>query len=260
LKYDWLSAISKMHFPLLTYINTFPVPLSGECRLLGIDDARAVWIEAYSEQEGVQSCCLSFDGETRHPANSGRSTLQPPALHRPRSAWQTMRLNFAGARHRGERARDLVDQMAHPLTPGERDLLIKTYGIAVPPPLLIGWIESYALAEAQIAPHVFCVCRRLRAAYGLLTPQAESDGTLCNYDSAVIHVAHLYPVDAPIDELIGHLPGAMLLRPLDCQAFDRHLFILDGGSDANAPALHLWQIEAEADLDEDTREQRKLYG
>ena len=251
-----------MHFPLLTHLSTIPLPLSADCHLLGIDDDRSIWIESYSEQAGVQSCQLSFTGEIRQITDerSEKSTFQPPRLHRSQSAWQTTHLNFAGARHRGDRARDMVDQMAHPLTPGERDLLTSTYGFGVPSPLLIGWIESYGLAEAQLTPHVFCICRRLRAAYALLTAQTEADGTQYNYDSAVIHVAHLYPVDAPIDELIGHLPGVSPLRPLDCQAYDRHLFILDGGTDTNAPTLHIWHIEAETISDEDLHEQHRLHG
>jgi hypothetical protein len=171
-----------------------------------------------------------------------------------------MALNFAGARHRGIRAEERIDELAHPMTLPEKMQVAAHLGLAIPAPMILGWIESYSLAEATLSKGVFCVCRRLRIAYALPQKARDADGATIDYDSAPLHLAHFYlpnaHEDMPLDGLLRQLPDAALHRPMDCMVVGGHLLVADGGDADHSARLHLWAITTG---DADERERRKLY-
>lgn len=261
--------------PPLTYLHSLPLRHPGDCNLLGVTPDMIIYVEeTYGAEGWVAQHALKTDGTMLDTVDEegGRLTdLQPlelpESIQRPRSGWHTMKLNFGGARHRGMSAVERISDIVHPLSPPEKTLLIDHFDLAIMPPLLLGLAESYVLAEAQLVqPDVYVVCRRLRAAYRLSEPQHDEDKQLYDYDSSILHVAHIHHnsqhAQPPLGEMLQSLPGTVLKRPMDCLIAQKHLFIAEGGHGDEPSQLHIWHIEypEEEELTEDEKWFRKIYG
>lgn len=191
----------------------------------------------------------------------------PDDLIRPARVWHTMRLNFAGPRHQGNRELERVDTVVQPLSIGEKIAVAGHLGLAVPPPLLIGLAESYVLAETQIVPPgQFVVCRRLRYAYALDSAQMDASGTPIDYDSHVMYVVQSLDLDddaeQPISNYLGHFAGVELHRPMDCLLVGDRLYVADGGDRAagRLAHIHVWQVQGiPPALDDVERINKRLY-
>lgn len=242
----------------LRFVGTIALDGDGDCALLGaLPDVSCVYVELYdTEHEHVVQVGVTPTGEIVARGDEATPLQPPPGVVRPRSAWTTMVLNFAGARHRGIRAEERVDELAHPMTLPEKMRVAAHLKLNIPAPMVLGWIESYSLAEATISKGVFCVCRRLRIAFAL--PQRALDA---DYDSAPLLLAHLFFAngheDLALDDLLHQLPDATLHRPMDCMVAGGHLLVADGGGTGHPATLHLWEIAAP---NVDAQEQHKLYG
>lgn len=248
---------------MLTFVTSIDVPVPGDVNLLGaLPGPGTIYLESYdTTNEHYAQVALTWDGTLLARGDDRSPLTPPPGIIRPRSAWATMELNFAGSRHRGLRGAERIDELAHPMPMPER-LWLSTYlGLGIPPPMILGWIESYSLAEAEISRGLFCVCRRLRAAYTLTEKRSLEDGQQIDYDSASLYIAHLFrpgkQEDLPIAELAQQLPGADLRRPMDCMTIGEHLLVADGGDNQHPARLHRWLMERD---DTHTRQRQKLYG
>ncbi len=245
-----------------TFVKSLPLPFVGDCSLLGAaPDLEVVYVEMYgANHESFEQIGVTLAGDIVVRGDETTPLEPTPGLVRPRSAWMTMALNFAGARHRGIRAEERIDDLAHPLTVPEKMQIATLLRLSVPAPMILGWIESYALAEAQLSRGVYCVCRRLRIAYALSQPGRDHEGSPIDYDSAVLYIAHIYQPHEPdnphLSDLLRQFGDAPLRRPTDCMVAGRHLLIVDSGDDDQPAHLHLWALTPD---DADAREQRKLY-
>ncbi|MBE0690539.1 MAG: hypothetical protein IH587_10515 [Anaerolineae bacterium] len=254
----------------LTYLTSIVLQHSDDCCLLGVQPDLTIYSEEIYGAEGMLAqAAHTIDGKLTQSVDEGMGQTDPLVLPddlvRPRTAWHTMALNFAGARQRGIRANEQIDGLVHPLTVEEKMLLAERLGLPVPFPLILGLAESYALAEAPITSHVYCVCRRLRIAFVLPAPKQEDDGVTYDYDTIPFYMAHLYVLGETstrtLAELMSEFQGTLLHRPMDCLAAFGHLFIADGGASNRPSAVHVWRIDSIDDNDDPVdRRWQKLYG
>lgn len=227
---------------------------NGDCGLLGIAPGPVVYVEEFYGDDGwLAQCALRLDGtviaqmDEAHGARAGAPPLELPAnLVKPASANHTRRLNFSGPRWRGLRAEERIDDMVFPLPVAAKMALAQRAQLDVPPPLLLGIAESRVLAETQLGPDCWLVCRRLRLAYALPQPRRADDGAPYDYDSCVLHLAHIWTPDDDgellTDAALAGLPGVQLHRPLDCLAAYGCLALADGGAPDRLAALHVWRF------------------
>ncbi|MCA9911340.1 MAG: hypothetical protein KC519_21955 [Anaerolineae bacterium] len=259
-----------MSEPMFTYLTSISLQHSSDCCLLGLGSDLTVYSEEiYGEDSLVSQTAHTIEDKLIAAVDEGLGDTNPLELPvdlmRPRTAWHTMSLNFAGARHRGIRADEQIDSLVRPLTLEERLFLVESLSLPVPAPMVLGLAESYSLAEAPITSQVYCVCRRLRVAYALIEPQQDRDGHTYDYDTVPLYIAHLHTLGttdtATLAEQMSHLPGVQLQRPMDCLAAFDHLCVADGGADDRRSAVHIWQIEG-VEKDDDSAEKRwqALYG
>ncbi|MBC7809749.1 MAG: hypothetical protein H7175_01310 [Burkholderiales bacterium] len=261
----------------LKYMKSLPLLYNGDCSLLGItpglDDSDLMLYaeEIYGEEGWLARHALRLDGtliasaDEQGGENAEVKPLEMPAdMISPLTAWHTMTLNFTGARHRGLRGPERVDEMLRPLSMAEKIALTEHLNLDILPPMLLGMAESYVLAEAVITrPNLFLLCRRIRLAILLEEEHFDKDNNPYNYDTLVLYAAHLYDSDAdhetPLDELLTALPGVQLERPMDCLIYGDLAFVADGGSlkgDGRRSAIHIWQIRRSMT---ETQERSGLY-
>ncbi len=241
--------------PPLEFLRTVSLRHGGDCNLIGVTPDLTVYVEEVYGEGWLAQHAISLNGEFLQSIDEdeGRQThsaalVLPDNGERPQTAWHTMKLNFAGPRHRGLRGADRLLDLVRGLSIQEKMSAIEHLRLDVPPPLLFGLAESYVLAEAPVdEPHLYIICRRMRLAYGLAQEQTDSDGQPYDYDTRVVYAAHFYDrsqeLDPPLDMALNGLPGASLHRPMDCQIAGGCLFVADGGGDARLNALHIWRIE-----------------
>ena len=90
------------------------------------------------------------------------------------------------------------------------------------------------------------VCRRVRLAYALPTPQNDEHGIPYDYDTHTLYLAHEYNDETeeapPLHECFDPIDGIMLHTPHDCIRHDDALIILDSGTEAIPAKVHIWQI------------------
>ncbi|MGQ9910159.1 MAG: hypothetical protein ACUVS2_15140 [Candidatus Flexifilum sp.] len=236
---------------------SFPLQHPGSPGLLGVTPDGHIYVEEiYGEEGWLAQGRYNFEGMLlasvdeeagRHPDIQPLSL--PDNLIRPARVWHTMRLNFAGPRHRGSRVLERIDELVQPLSIGEKLAISQHLKLPVPPPMLLGLAESYVLAETQIVPpFLFLICRRLRFAYALETPAPDRDGAV-DYDTAVAYIMQEVDLnddaDRPLSSYLGHFAGVPLNQPMDCMLFETRLFVADGGDPTTGqPAqIHIWQVE-----------------
>jgi hypothetical protein len=245
----------------LSYVKSLKLSGDGDCALLGaLPDLNEIYLELYDAAHmEVEQIGITFEGDVFARGEEETPLEPPPNLIRPRSAWTTMALNFAGARHRGLRTEARIDEMAHPMSIEEKMAISKHLKLDLPAPMILGCIESYALAEATLSRGVYCVCRRLRIAYALPTVRHDDDGDAYNYESVPLYLTHVFNAldheETPLHKLLSALPEAPLYRPMDCMTAGNHLLVADGGSADHPPQLHLWALPPNED-----DELKKIYG
>lgn len=243
-----------MNTPTLHYKVTIELHHDGDCGLMGVTPDLMIYAEEYYTADSwICQHRLTVDGIVESlDENYGRvSGLTPLVLPtdsaRTQPGWHTKTLNFSGARHRGLREAERVGDVVRELTISEKMLISERLKLSVPPPMILGMAESYVFSEASIAyPRWFVVCRRLRVVYALPKQRYDDDQQPYDYDSRVLHVAHLYDKSAlrelTLAEIFDSLPDATLYRPTDCIAAFGHLFIADSGGSARKNRVHVWQI------------------
>jgi hypothetical protein len=240
----------------LSYLSTIHFTHHGDCGLLGVTPDMTIYVEEiYDDESWIAQSAIHIDGSNRrtvdedYGANTSVEPLPlPPDIIRPHSGFETMKaLNFGGARHRGLRSEDRIQDTARDLDIHTKMTLIDTLKLPVAPPMILGLAESYVISEALIIrPNLFVVCRRLRIAYALAESKTDSDNQRYDYDTLVIQVAHLYDreqdADVSMEDALNGLPGVDLHRPTDCLICNDHLFISDGGTAEGKSAVHIWKI------------------
>ncbi|MCL4251459.1 MAG: hypothetical protein KJ065_25130 [Anaerolineae bacterium] len=253
-----------------TYLTSISLQHSSDCCLLGLGGDLTLYSEEiYGEDGLVAQAAHTLEGKLIAAVDEGLGHTNPLELPtdivHPYTAWHTMSLNFAGARHRGIRADEQIDSLVHPLTLEEKVFLAASLNLPVPAPMVLGLAESYSLAEAPITSRVYCVCRRLRIAYALPVPKRDHDGYVYDYDTVPLYVAHLHTLGttdtATLTQQMSYFPGVRLRRPMDCLAAFDHLCIADGGADDRRSAVHIWRIDGiEKAGDSAEKRWQALYG
>jgi hypothetical protein len=260
--------------PDLVHLHTFALRHPGDCSLRGITPAGEVFVEEiYGEEGWLAQHHLSPEGvflasvDEEAGARSVTEALPVPEdAARSRSGWATMWLNFAGARHRGVRALERIDDLVRPFTIQDKIRLGAHPLLNLPAPHILGLAESYVLAEANTPiTGLYFVCRRVRIAHLLPAPAIDADGQPYDYDTRVLHLAHFTARSAAADETlidqIRPMPGVTPIRPMDCAIVGDRLYVTDGGEGDRLAALHIWKLEWGIELlTPEEKLHRRIYG
>ncbi|NDJ59640.1 MAG: hypothetical protein GYB67_00865 [Chloroflexi bacterium] len=259
--------------PILHYVTTLPLAHAGDCSLLGVTPAGTLYVEEiYSEAAWLAQHALNRDGtlvlsiDEDYGAHAVTAPLALPVdIVRPQRAWQTMRMNFSGARHRGLRGPERLLDLLRPLTVHDKMTLAALLDLDPTTPLL-GLAEYYVLAEAALAPpNLYVVCARVRLAYALPEAQIDADGEPYDYDTRVWFTAQVCDRtlgDTPsLMHTLADLPSVELHRPMDCLVHANQLYVADGGADDRVSCVHIWQIEhTDPPLTREEAYLKRLYG
>ena len=264
-----------MNLPFgLTLLDTIPLRHTGDCSLLGVTAdgviyAEEIYGDGWLAQHKIDSKGrIAASADEQDGANISIIPLAVP-LDAEKSArvWNTMSLNFTGARHRGLRVVERVDDLVRGVAMNEKMLLVKRLELAVPPPMLIGLAESYVLAEAEVIhPDWFIVCRRLRFAYALLEEAIDNDGLPYDYDTRVLYTAHVFhradESESTLARVIEGLPGVTLQRPMDCVILGDRLYIAEGGDaeQEHMSMIHVFKLDRPDTPSADDEWRKKIYG
>lgn len=246
--------ISLIFYKMIDYLKSILLHHNGDCRLLGVSPTLSLYIEEiFGDDDLLAQHTLSLDGEVLHSVDESlldASDFIPLTLPldvvRPSPIRYTSRLNFSGPRQRGLRDQERITDVVRALEVPTRIKLAQQ--INIPMPLILGVAESRVLAEALlIPPHTYLVCRRLRIACALPEPQRDADQQWYDYDTLAVYTAHLYnptvhDVELPPDEVFAGLPGARLVRPMDCIMCHKHVFVADGGDAHHPSQIHVWRV------------------
>jgi len=255
-----------MEKPTLVYKTTIELRHDGECGLMGVTPDLMIYAEEYYTADSwICQHRLTLDGIVESiDEDYGRvreiTPLELPAESaRTQPGWHTKNLNFSGARHRGMRETERIGDVVRELTLSEKMLVAERFNLPVSPPMILGLAESYVFSEAAlIYPRWFVVCRRLRVAYALAEVRHDEHQQPYDYESRVLHLAHLYDKSAlrerTLSEILDNLPDATLYRPTDCIAAFGHLIIADSGGTSRKNRVHVWQIELPPSTDDATQE------
>jgi hypothetical protein len=244
--------------PVFRHNTSLPLDHNGDCNLLGATPDLTLYVEeTYGEGDWFAQHALRLEGtrlasvDEADGTNPGATPLVLPGnLVKPQRAHHTRSLNFSGPRYRGLQETERIRDMVAPLTVQDKIALVKQLYLALPPPMLLGLVESTVLAEAElIHQQVFVVCRRLRLGYALMQPQMDDDRQPYDYDSLVIYAAHLYDITQTDEPEFGlamaltGIGGIDLYQPMDCLIVADHLFIADGGGMERLNTIHIWKID-----------------
>lgn len=239
-------------FHRFQYHACLPLAHHGDCALLGITPALAVYAEEiYGEEGWLAQQARRLDGAViaQMDEQAGQMPLAlPPDMVRPEAPCHTLALNFSGPRWRGLCAADRIGDTVRPLPLVSKISLGQRLGLA--PPLLLGVAESRVLAEVALTPADWLVCRRVRLAFRLAQPRRDADGLPYDYDTLALYVIHTWSPasdegDEPLpDSAFAGLPGAALRRPQGCLAAYGYLLVADGGTPDHRAAVHVWRLLA----------------
>jgi hypothetical protein len=260
-----MSEHERLHFSLLF---RHPLRHAGAVGLLGAT-RDSVWAEEVYGEGWVAQHRIGIEDGVRASVDEdeGRATgLKPLAIADeavlPRRGWDTMGLNFAGARHHGLREEDRLLDVAQSISVAGRFALAER--LHLPAPTLLGIAESYVLAEAPLTgPTDWLVCRRLRIAHAV-PRQTGADGLPFDYDTRELLLLHRYDTQAeppPLEALLADPAGAELRRPMDCVRLGDRLIVAEGGHDEEASAVCILAIDGlPAPVSRTDALFRKLYG
>jgi hypothetical protein len=213
----------------------------GDCALLGGDLATLdCFVEEYYEDE-VLYHHLADDGRI---IASGEINI-PEVLNAPHSPASHL-LNHSGGRYRGLREDDRVAEWVQSLTVMEKMPLIRHLNVPLSPMTLLGIAESRVLSEVRLTDKVTFVCRRVRLAYALPQPQVDDHDLPYDYDTLVLHIAHIYDVEndtAPsLTTAVQGIDGVILQRPLDCIVQEGKLIIADASDGVNVSRMVVYKV------------------
>lgn len=252
-----------------TLLRRFPLRHTGDTGLLGAGDD-ALWVEEIYGDGWMAQHQLALDGTISASVDEdeGRITdlsplIIPPEATIPRRGWNTMGLNFTGARRRGLREEDRLLDVLRPLSIAGKAAL--SARLDIPIPNLLGIAESYVLAECALSgPTDWLVCRRLRIAH-TVPRQLDVGGLPFDYDTRELLLLHRFDTrsePAPLEILLAG-PGAdiTLYRPMDCLRTGDQLIVADGGGHDRPSAVCVIAIEGlPAPVSRTDALFRKLYG
>lgn len=237
---------------LLQFTKTIHLQHDGDCRIVGVTpDGRLFVEELYGEDDWLAHSAYSAAGELIALADEqfGAQPFTPLALpdmlFTPTAPRAALHLNYAGARERGLREHERVQDLVQPLSVAEKMLVVDVLKLGIAPPMLLGIAESTVLAEAVLTDDTLLVCRRLRFAYALPTAQQDAGGQFYDYSSAVVHTACVYSMSSevppPLEAVLRGIGG--LHRPLDCVCYDGHIFVADGGAAGRYSSVQVFQLQ-----------------
>lgn len=260
-----------MTFPLvLNHIVSIPLKQYGDCNIVGVTPDGEIYVEEiYSDDGWTIQHKIRPNGEiiTSYDEQepSSHHLVMPSNLIKPMRVWNTMALNFAGARHRGKRSLERVDELVRTLTIHEKIALLKYLKLDILPSHLLGLAESYVLAEATVIhPNVFVVCRRLRAAYVLSSERIDEYGDPYDYDTQPFYVVHFYDrtgdEEVSLTAMLDGFPNVTFCRPMDCMIAKNRLYVADGGEAGRLSQLHIWSLDLPDIESPNDQWHRKLYG
>ena len=239
-----------------TLCATHQLPDHSECALTGVlPGGGLVTVETYDDSDAAPTRYV-----IHHPQRTEQAYVErlgpdeefswpvPPLI--PEAVRQTTAMNHVGGRWRGLREAERVADWVQPLTIMEKMALLQQLQLKLPPPMLLGIAESRVLSEAHLHDDCYVVCRRLRLAYALMEPQQDADGLPYDYDTHVIHVAHVYDAARDLAPSLAQAlkgPGNVALaRPLDCLVDADRLYVVEGGTASTPCQLHIWQVNPAA--------------
>ena len=220
---------------MLVLNHSITLTSNGTCTLLGMTSGLVIHVEQVpaDEDETIIHNTLNIHGRYVTDAPPLDDILQP--LH----GTVTSFLNFNGARLRGHRATERVNDVVRHIPVVLKQQLIDHLGLDVTPGALLGMAESYVLSEARLPDDQYIVCRRLRFIHALTAPPPDYD-----YDSIIVQVAH--SIDPKHDDEIAlkaaldELPGD-LYQPTDCLFHAGYLVMTDSGGTDEFNHLHIYQ-------------------
>ena len=228
---------------------------TGQCSLLGISPDLHVFIEElYDDDNAIAQHELDIAGKIINSIdeNFGKQAIIPLVLpdgsFMPQPGNITQHLNYSGARLRGLREDERIQQLVRPLSIQSKMQIVDILNLTMPAPMILGIAESYVLSEACVAaPHDYIVCRRVRIAYALPEVQSDPQGQSYDYDSLTLQIAHPYDASSdeplPPDDAFAGLQGVTLRYPTDCIFTSGYLVVSDGGGDANKNAVHVFKAQ-----------------
>ena len=238
----------------LEHIATHDLHYAGDCHLRGIASNGQIYAEEiYGEDDWLAQHRL-------HPTNGIIETIDeasgnnlnlaqiplPDSITKPTRTSCCPALHFTGARLRGMRIDERIEELVYPLSMEDKIQLTDFMEWDHHPTQLIGLAESTVLAHVIISTIETFVCRRLRIAYRLKNPMPSYD-----YDSLDVYLFHRYnPLDDVMPELVDCLndvDDVVLLRPMDCLVVDGRLYIADGGENDEPCAIHIFNISTQAE-------------
>lgn len=242
--------------PTFTYQTSHLLDYHGDCALMGVMPDFTVYAEVlYDEEDWLAQYAITYDGGIQQKADEahGRNPYfiglnLPEGIIRPSEGKHTNALNYKGARHRGMRAMEPIQESVRSLNMQTKMRLVEGLNLGIMPPMVLGVAESYVLSEAEIvSERWYLVCRRVRIAYALPQQRMDSSNLPYDYDTLVMHIAHLYDAETQDTEVtlevaFAGLPGVDLLRPMDCVLCDDHIFVADGGDADRKAAVHIWRV------------------
>ncbi len=245
---------------MLNYVRNIELLYNGAARLRGVlpgtaPEFRLFVEEIYSEDDWFAHHVLTLGGEhlqtvdERYGENRHAHPIPlPNGTAIPGTVRSTAFLNFAGVRLRGMREAERVAETARALGVRDKLAIIARFGLTFSPMMLLGTAESTVLAEAQIGPELFVVCRRMRVVYALPQPETDRDRQPYDYESLTFYVAHPVTLDEDptLETAFAGLPGVVMDNPMDCMAAGGYLLVAEGGSEAQRSRVHLWQLSSSA--------------
>lgn len=239
---------------ILRHIRTIQLQYRGVCGIVCITPQHHIIAEEIYDDTWLARHTLSLDGEflATEDEENGKNTLKayfpPEDCATPQRSEVTSMLNYSGARLRGLREYERIDQLARPLTIETKMALTSKLNWNIMPPMILGLAESAVLSDVLIPKTVqYIVCRRIGIAYALMSGQIDDAGQPYDYDTRFIHIAHTYDPSTQdalsVEEAFAPLPGVQRNQPTDCVLMDDYLFIADSGLDATPNRIHIWQID-----------------
>lgn len=229
------------HLTKFFHKTTLDLKIADDSVLLGLSASGDMFIETYQDDAltTYQVTQTNVQIVTQVPSNL---TMPIQPSDHP--------LNKTPLRLRGMRETDRISDWITPLPIIEKMPLMPKLGLSITPMQLLGMVGSTVLSTCQLQGNTMLVCRRVRLAYALPTPQNDADGIPYDYDTHTLYLTHEYKTKTdeapPLHECFDPIDGITLHTPHDCLRHDDNLIILDSGTDNTPAKVHIWQIPPSA--------------
>lgn len=237
---------------ILRHVITHFLHHNGDCKLLGIAEEGSIFVEElYGEDDWLAQHRLTLDQgivdtvDENHGKNLHIHPLSlPDTLEQPISKIARKWLNYTGARLRGIREEERIEEIVLPLSIEDKIELVDYMEWDIEPMQLIGIAESTVLASAYLPDETLVVCRRVRVVYHLRKATPTYD-----YDALEIYLLHDVLPDDDIADIVDCLnddDNLDVLRPMDCMYYDGYLYVADGGEDDDLSAIHIFEYQVDS--------------